>query len=94
MICQEEFSGRYYKKALDAKKLLASEFAKAFEKEYRVGRWKKILIENLASGTIRFFKKQTPGTRLRRNRIDVKLSHTMIFKVSCVRLTSLGIAQE
>jgi len=32
MISQEEFSGRYYKKALDAKKLLEKEFAKAFEK--------------------------------------------------------------
>ena len=31
MISQEEFSGRYYKKALDAKKLLEKEFAKAFE---------------------------------------------------------------
>jgi aspartyl-tRNA(Asn)/glutamyl-tRNA(Gln) amidotransferase subunit A len=30
-ICQEEFSGRYYKKALDAKKLLVEEFAKAFK---------------------------------------------------------------
>jgi aspartyl-tRNA(Asn)/glutamyl-tRNA(Gln) amidotransferase subunit A len=32
MIAQEEFSGRYYKKALDAKKLLVEEFEKAFEK--------------------------------------------------------------
>ena len=32
MISEEEFSGRYYKKALDAKKLLENEFAKAFEK--------------------------------------------------------------
>ena len=32
MICAEEFSGRYYKKALDAKKILTSEFEKAFEK--------------------------------------------------------------
>jgi aspartyl-tRNA(Asn)/glutamyl-tRNA(Gln) amidotransferase subunit A len=32
MICQAEFSGRYYKKALDAKKILTEEFAKAFEK--------------------------------------------------------------
>ena len=32
MISQEEFAGRYYKKALDAKKLLEKEFAKAFEK--------------------------------------------------------------
>ncbi len=32
MICQEEFSGRYYKKALDAKKILTQEFASAFEK--------------------------------------------------------------
>jgi aspartyl-tRNA(Asn)/glutamyl-tRNA(Gln) amidotransferase subunit A len=31
MICQEEFSGRYYKKALDAKKLLVEEFEKAFK---------------------------------------------------------------
>jgi aspartyl-tRNA(Asn)/glutamyl-tRNA(Gln) amidotransferase subunit A len=32
MISQEEFAGRYYKKALDAKKLLENEFARAFEK--------------------------------------------------------------
>jgi aspartyl-tRNA(Asn)/glutamyl-tRNA(Gln) amidotransferase subunit A len=32
MISQEEFSGRYYKKALDAKKILEEEFEKAFEK--------------------------------------------------------------
>jgi len=32
MISQEEFSGRYYKKALDAKKVIEKEFAKAFEK--------------------------------------------------------------
>jgi aspartyl-tRNA(Asn)/glutamyl-tRNA(Gln) amidotransferase subunit A len=32
MICQEEFSGRYYKKALDAKKLLVEEFENAFKK--------------------------------------------------------------
>jgi len=32
MIAQEEFSGRYYKKALDAKKLLVEEFSRAFEK--------------------------------------------------------------
>ncbi len=31
MISQEEFSGRYYKKALDAKKLLVEEFEKAFK---------------------------------------------------------------
>ena len=31
MICQEEFSGRYYKKALDAKKMLVEEFEKAFK---------------------------------------------------------------
>lgn len=31
MIAQEEFSGRYYKKALDAKKLLVEEFEKAFK---------------------------------------------------------------
>jgi len=31
-ISQEEFAGRYYKKALDAKKIIADEFAKAFEK--------------------------------------------------------------
>jgi len=31
-ISQEEFAGRYYKKALDAKKVLTEEFAKAFEK--------------------------------------------------------------
>ena len=32
MISQEEFAGRYYKKALDAKKILEKEFVKAFEK--------------------------------------------------------------
>ncbi len=32
MIAQEEFSGRYYKKALDAKSLLVKEFEKAFQK--------------------------------------------------------------
>jgi aspartyl-tRNA(Asn)/glutamyl-tRNA(Gln) amidotransferase subunit A len=32
MICQEEFAGRYYKKALDAKKILEQEFEKAFSK--------------------------------------------------------------
>jgi len=32
MISEEEFSGRYYKKALDAKKLLENEFANAFKK--------------------------------------------------------------
>ncbi len=32
MIAEEEFSGRYYKKALDAKKLLEKEFEGAFEK--------------------------------------------------------------
>jgi aspartyl-tRNA(Asn)/glutamyl-tRNA(Gln) amidotransferase subunit A len=32
VICQEEFAGRYYKKALDAKKILVEEFEKAFEK--------------------------------------------------------------
>jgi aspartyl-tRNA(Asn)/glutamyl-tRNA(Gln) amidotransferase subunit A len=32
MISQEEFSGRYYKKALDAKKVLTEEFEKAFKK--------------------------------------------------------------
>ncbi len=32
MIAGAEFSGRYYKKALDAKKLLVEEFRKAFEK--------------------------------------------------------------
>jgi aspartyl-tRNA(Asn)/glutamyl-tRNA(Gln) amidotransferase subunit A len=32
MISQEEFSGRYYKKALDAKKILTNEVIKAFEK--------------------------------------------------------------
>jgi len=32
IIAQEEFSGRYYKKALDAKKLLEKEFEKAFKK--------------------------------------------------------------
>jgi aspartyl-tRNA(Asn)/glutamyl-tRNA(Gln) amidotransferase subunit A len=31
MICQAEFSGRYYKKALDVKKLLVEEFTKAFK---------------------------------------------------------------
>ena len=31
-ICQEEFSGRYYKKALDAKKVLENEFENAFKK--------------------------------------------------------------
>jgi len=31
-ICQSEFSGRYYKKALDAKKLLEKEFENAFKK--------------------------------------------------------------
>lgn len=30
-ICQSEFSGRYYKKALDAKKIIEDEFANAFE---------------------------------------------------------------
>jgi aspartyl-tRNA(Asn)/glutamyl-tRNA(Gln) amidotransferase subunit A len=32
MISQEEFSGRYYKKALDAKAIIAKEFEKAFQK--------------------------------------------------------------
>ena len=32
MIAQEEYSGRYYKKALDAKKIIKEEFEKAFEK--------------------------------------------------------------
>ena len=32
MIAQEEFAGRYYKKALDAKKIITMEFEKAFEK--------------------------------------------------------------
>lgn len=32
MISQEEFAGRYYKKALDAKQVIASEFANAFKK--------------------------------------------------------------
>lgn len=32
MISQEEFSGRYYKKALDAKAIIDKEFQKAFEK--------------------------------------------------------------
>jgi aspartyl-tRNA(Asn)/glutamyl-tRNA(Gln) amidotransferase subunit A len=31
MIAQEEFSGRYYKKALDAKKIITEEFEKAFK---------------------------------------------------------------
>ncbi len=31
MIAQEEFSGRYYKKALDAKKIIQEEFEKAFK---------------------------------------------------------------
>ena len=32
MIAQEEFAGRYYKKALDAKKIISEEFEKAFKK--------------------------------------------------------------
>ena len=31
-ITQAEYAGRYYKKALDAKKIIADEFAKAFKK--------------------------------------------------------------
>jgi aspartyl-tRNA(Asn)/glutamyl-tRNA(Gln) amidotransferase subunit A len=35
MISQEEFAGRYYKKALDAKKIITEEFDRAF-KEFDV----------------------------------------------------------
>ena len=31
MIAQEEFAGRYYKKALDAKKIITEEFVRAFK---------------------------------------------------------------